>query len=122
MKLAEEGFSQVEIARELNINRRTVAHYIEGVGGATPKAGAAATLTPELIGKLQFLAKSVGSGACPSCRGVIYHRVGQASVRCPQCKEVWSITVERTVQGPTAATASQAYRRSATETVNRRSV
>ena len=110
VKLAEEGFTQVEIARELNINRRTVAHYIDGVDGPTAKPSPATTLTPELLAKLQFLAKNVGSGTCPTCSAAMHFHLGQPSVKCPQCKDVWSVVATRQVDRPAAAPSAQLHR------------
>jgi hypothetical protein len=113
-KLAEEGFSQVEIARELNINRRTVASYIEGVAGPAPKQP---VLTPEMIGKLQFVLDAVKTGICPECATAMYFYAEQRQVICPDCRQTWQVVPGQSAAKTTTTTASRTYQTHAAGTL-----
>ncbi len=81
--LAADGCSNVEIARELGVDRRTAALY--------GRADAKPTPTPrELHPKLQFLVDQVSHAYCPACNATMYFFVRATSVECPDCRESWT--------------------------------
>lgn len=105
-RLAEEGFSQVEIAREVKVDRRTVAQYVDGVTRPAPRVAPVVATVPqipaELLDKLRFLAATVGSALCTNCQTMMYFLKGQTAVTCRTCKQSWEVTGAR--PDPRAAT------------------